>query len=69
MISDIRENMNDKIRQMFSLSYDKSMKGVVILQQVSELEEIVHYERVNKTKKMQNRFMSWEAATRKGQLK
>lgn len=69
MISDIRENMNDKIRQMFSLSYDKSMKGVVILQQVAELEEIVHYERVNKTKKMQNRFIGWEAASRKNQLK
>ena len=32
MIAQIREDMSDKIRQMFSLSYDKSMKGVFILQ-------------------------------------
>jgi hypothetical protein len=56
MIGEIRENMNSKIRQMFSLSYDKSMKGVVVLQQVVELEEIVQYQRTNKTKKMQNRY-------------
>lgn len=41
---------------MFSLSYDKSMKGVLILQQVSELEEIVNYYRVNEAKKAQKRF-------------
>ena len=47
MITEIREKMNDKIRQMFSLSYDKSMKGVVVLQQLTELEEIVGFYKVN----------------------
>ena len=37
--------MNYKIRQMFNLSYEKSMKGVLLLQQVAELEEIINYNR------------------------
>ena len=53
--------MHDKVRQMFSLSYDKSMKGVAILQQLSELEEIIDYEKINSTKRLQNRFVESEA--------
>lgn len=60
--------MNYKIRQMFSLSYDKSMKGVLTLQQVSELEEIVHYYRVNEMKRSQKRFSHKEANARKKDL-
>ena len=56
-IGGIRYNMNDKIRQMFSLSYDKSMKGVLFLQQVSQLEEIVKYEKANKRKILQGRYV------------
>lgn len=44
-IGEIRDDMNYKIRQMFNLSYEKSMKGVLILQQVTELEEIITYHR------------------------
>jgi hypothetical protein len=44
-ISEIRDDMNYKIRQMFNLSYEKSMKGVLLLQQVAELEEIINYNR------------------------
>ena len=61
MIGSIRQNMHDKVRQMFSLSYDKSMKGVAILQQLSELEEIIDYEKINSTKRLQNRFVESEA--------
>jgi len=44
-IGEIRDDMNYKIRQMFNLSYEKSMKGVLILQQVTELEEIITFYR------------------------
>jgi hypothetical protein len=37
LVGEIRDDMNYKIRQMYNLSYDKSMRGVLILQQVVEL--------------------------------
>ncbi len=57
-----------KIRQMFSLSYDKSMKGILILQQASELEEISRYFKVNEIKNTQNKFNQAEAENRKNSL-
>lgn len=56
MINGIRDDMNYKIRQMFSLSFEKSMKGVLILQQASELEEIVIFHRTNETLKKQKKL-------------
>jgi hypothetical protein len=60
--------MNYKIRQMFSLSYDKSMRGVLILQQVSELEEIVNYYKVSENKQSQKKYSLKEATDRKRML-
>ena len=37
LIVDIRANIYYKIRQMFNFSYEKSMKGVLILQQICEV--------------------------------
>ena len=67
-IADIRYHMHDKIRQMFSLSYDKSMKGVIFLQQVSQLQQIVEYEKINNTKKLQNKFSQTQAYVRKSKI-
>jgi hypothetical protein len=59
-IGEIRDDMNYKIRQMFNLSYEKSMKGVLILQQVTELEEIITFYRSSELKRWQNKYSEIE---------
>ncbi len=47
---DVREKIYYKVRQMFNFSYEKSMKGVLLLQQISELEEILELNKYTQIK-------------------
>jgi hypothetical protein len=55
LIVDIRANIYYKIRQMFNFSYEKSMKGVLILQQICEVEEVLDFKKYARSREGQER--------------